>query len=98
MAETQSKKSVKTDVSEAGAYAREAAASLNKAAQTAADRIVESGTQVREKMAADAEQAVKSLDGLAEDGRRFVRQNPGLSMAAAVGVGMLIGLAVKSHR
>lgn len=98
MAQTQTKKTVKSDVAEAGAYAKEAAGALNSAARTTAEQIAEAGAQARDKVTADVQSAVKSLDGLADDGRRFVQKNPALSVAAALGVGVLVGLAVKSRR
>lgn len=99
MAQTQTaKKTVKSEVEEASAYAKEAAGALNKAARAGAGQIAEAGAQARDKVASDAQAAVQSLDSYADDGRRFVRNNPGLSVAAALGVGLLVGMAVKSHR
>ncbi|WP_264212519.1 hypothetical protein [Leisingera thetidis] len=97
MAETQTKKNVQENAAKAGDRAEGAAAALNDAAQMTAEKIAEAGTQVRVAAAARAQDAVQSLDGLATDSRRFVQKNPGLSLAAALGVGMLIGLAVR-HR
>lgn len=37
----------------------------------------------------------RTVSTAAEDGRRFVRENPGMALAGAVGLGVLVGLALR---
>lgn len=41
------------------------------------------------------EEAKQKFEALLEEGTQFVRQNPGKAIAAALGVGFVIGLLVK---
>ncbi|MDO6590350.1 hypothetical protein DS901_11400 [Loktanella sp. D2R18] len=44
-----------------------------------------------------AEQTAKELRKINEQGTAFVRENPGLAVAGALGVGVLLGIALRGR-
>lgn len=57
----------------------------------------ETATQAAEHAKQVTEQAGDEVRKLADSGTKFVRENPGMAVAGAVGVGLLLGLALRSR-
>lgn len=55
------------------------------------DQVAESARQTRDQVADTTRTA-------SAEGARFVRENPGLALAGALGLGLLIGLSVRTSR
>ena len=45
-----------------------------------------------------SDQLAKSVEGATDQGMKFVRENPGVALAGAVGLGVLLGLAMSNRR
>lgn len=67
--------------------------SLEKGVETAQDTAAELGNQAAEV----AEQAKAEVRKQGEAGARFVRENPGMAVAGALGVGFLLGLTLRGR-
>lgn len=53
--------------------------------------------QAHETIERASAQAQKELQKVSDQATSFVRENPGMAIAGAVGVGLLIGLAMRSR-
>ncbi|SNT23260.1 DUF883 family protein [Tropicimonas sediminicola] len=57
----------------------------------------ERGAEMRDQLGGTAQQLGETAQQATEEGARFVRENPGLALAGALGVGLLIGLSVRGR-
>ena len=69
----------------------------NSKADKARAKLVETARDVQTEMDAAVQQGTREVKRFAEQSGRFVQDNPGLSLAAAAGFGLLVGLAIKSR-
>ncbi|MDC0737854.1 hypothetical protein N6L24_06165 [Cognatishimia sp. SS12] len=64
-------------------------------AERAKDHASETVKQAQEQLDAGLKYGASELERLSKDGQEFVRKNPGVAIAGAVGVGLLMGLAMR---
>lgn len=68
------------------------------AAENLAGRVKEQAAQTaQEQIDAGLQYSSGELQRLATEGRVFVKKNPGLAIAGALGAGVLLGLAMRSR-
>jgi len=77
----------------ASAMKERAAEKLEKGVEAAQETVAQATEQA--KLATD--QASEEIRKMAETGTKFVRKNPGAAVAGAVGVGILLGLALRGR-
>ena len=70
-----------------------ASKTLEKGVETARETTAQAVDQAK----IASEQVTEEIGKLTESGSRFVRENPGLAVAGAIGVGVLIGLMVRNR-
>ncbi len=79
----------------------DAAAAIKDRAAKTVEKTVEAAQDTYEQVAFQAElateQASEELRKVAETGTKFVRENPGTAIVGAVGVGILVGLALRGR-
>ncbi len=71
----------------------QAAETVEKGVEAAQDSFDQAARQAQ----AVTEQASQEVDKMVKTGTRFVRENPGTAIAGAVGVGVLVGLALRGR-
>lgn len=63
-----------------------------------ASKAIEDGIETAQETAQQVtQQASDEIRKLTETGTKFVRENPGAAIAGAVGVGVLVGLALRNR-
>ena len=77
----------------AAAVKERAAQTVEKSVEAAQDSMSQAADQAKQV----TEQANAEISKLTEKGTDFVRQNPGAAVVGAVGVGLLLGLALRSR-
>jgi ElaB/YqjD/DUF883 family membrane-anchored ribosome-binding protein len=78
-------------------HADEAENKISAVAERAA-KTLESGIETAQDQIANVtDQASEEFRKFSETGTKFVRENPGVSMAGALGVGILLGLALRGR-
>ena len=92
----------KKDIQEAAVKAKDAAYKARDAASDSVHELRESARETAEKAKETgrryAEQGNEMLFDARVEAEDVVRRNPGLAVAGALGVGVLIGLALKTRR
>lgn len=68
-----------------------------KAAAAAAETAQQSVETAQEVVADTVEKTTDEFQKLAHSGKQFVRENPGTAIAGAIGVGILLGLALRGR-
>lgn len=77
-------------------------------AERVTEQVAEMADQTKARVDAGLEDLQRAADEISaevsrtvttatDDGRRFVRENPGVALAGAVGLGVLVGLALRSR-
>ena len=61
------------------------------------DNITETAEVAEDAVMQAAGQASEQLQKVAETSRTFVRENPGVALAGALGVGVIVGLALRGR-
>jgi ElaB/YqjD/DUF883 family membrane-anchored ribosome-binding protein len=61
------------------------------------DRVQEQSDSLMQRGAEMREQASETARDATAQGARFVRENPGLALAGALGLGLIIGLSVRGR-
>lgn len=70
-----------------------AAETLEKSVDVAQETVAQATEQAK----LVTEQANEEIRKMAETGTKFVRENPGAAVAGAIGVGILVGLALRGR-
>lgn len=65
--------------------------------ETGIETVQETAAQVADQAKVMSDQANEEFRKLTEIGTQFVRENPGAAIAGAVGVGILLGLALRGR-
>ena len=68
-----------------------------EAIENGMDAVKDTAVEARLQAEIAAERANDEIGKLADRGTNFVRQNPGAAVAGALGVGILVGLALRSR-
>lgn len=84
----------KTSSSKSKAPAKERAA---EAIESGIDAVKETAVEARLQAEIAAERAQDEIGKLTESGTKFVRENPGAAIAGALGIGILVGLALRGR-
>jgi ElaB/YqjD/DUF883 family membrane-anchored ribosome-binding protein len=80
-----------------GSAAEKAAEKAESIRQAAAEQVQDTVDQVRESAAVAMEQGSAELQRAVDGSSKFVRENPGLAVAGALGLGVLIGLSMRNR-
>ena len=67
------------------------------AAENAEAKLAEAARTVQEEMDAALARGSEEVKRVSENTGRFVRENPGLALAGAAGLGLLVGLALRNR-
>ena len=81
-----------------GKTARDAHDSASAAFAAASDKVSQATTDASEKATAAAQSAVEGADAIATEIETFTRRNPIVALTAAVGLGLVIGMAARSRK
>lgn len=76
--------------------ARKTADSASAMADRVKTQVGEGLTQSQDVLQDVATQATDEMRKVSDESARFVRENPGIAVAGAVGVGVLIGMALRA--